>query len=566
LRVNVKVLQGRELEGISEDDLRRYGEYVTRLRQPSLRRVLSVKKDEDKLYLITPELPDGWNWIPQLPLPLDKETACSLLYSISRALDYLHTVRFRGTLQISPSEQFAVYRNSADLFLAVLPPEPLSIFYRGEYYGSPAYSPPEMGTASPASDSYGLVALLYLILTGETMISTAGGDSTEIIRRVQLGDFKPLSDCRPDLSRPLLDFFKRAVHRDPADRPSLNDWANRMRECGGRLLPQPYSANEEDNKNANRPDGELKITGFSGQGGASDLGKAELSFPAASRASGSEESADPASAPERRPLESVCFSVTAPETLRPDRSYVIDAWVHLRDQVEEILSLARQNQQFGEMFVRTKAGVRMRRGSLLTARLKIAGLFIDDPEDELPWNGDSANCSFLVTIPASTPFGDLLGQCSFHFEGIQVAKIPVLLRIGEAPVKLSVRTAESHPTAFASYSRKDTDEVLARVQGIQKALPQMDIFLDVASLRSGENWKEKLDAAIAQRDIFYLFWSKNARESQYVEREWRYALEVKGLEAINPVPLVSPLEAPPPPELAEKHFDDWVLAFMRGRA
>ena len=47
-------------------------------------------------------------------------------------------------------------------------------------------------------------------------------------------------------------------------------------------------------------------------------------------------------------------------------------------------------------------------------------------------------------------------------------------------------------TAFASYASQDRDAVLARVQGIQKALPSLDVFLDVASLRSGQRWKEQL--------------------------------------------------------------------------
>jgi hypothetical protein len=37
------------------------------------------------------------------------------------------------------------------------------------------------------------------------------------------------------------------------------------------------------------------------------------------------------------------------------------------------------------------------------------------------------------------------------------------------------------------------------------------------------------------------------------------------LEFIDPVPLVSPEQVPPPPELATKHFNDWILAFRSVR-
>jgi hypothetical protein len=45
--------------------------------------------------------------------------------------------------------------------------------------------------------------------------------------------------------------------------------------------------------------------------------------------------------------------------------------------------------------------------------------------------------------------------------------------------------------------------------------------------------------------------------------EWRTALDMRGIEYIEPVPLVSPEEVPPPEELSELHFNDWVIPYMR---
>ena len=72
---------------------------------------------------------------------------------------------------------------------------------------------------------------------------------------------------------------------------------------------------------------------------------------------------------------------------------------------------------------------------------------------------------------------------------------------------------------------------------------------------------QRLEEEIVARDAFYLFWSSHARESEWVEREWRIALQRKGLEFIEPVPLESPTSAPPPTELACLHFDEWTLAY-----
>jgi hypothetical protein len=105
--------------------------------------------------------------------------------------------------------------------------------------------------------------------------------------------------------------------------------------------------------------------------------------------------------------------------------------------------------------------------------------------------------------------------------------------------------------------------VLGRIQGIQKIAPKMDIFLDVMSLRSGQHWEEELLRVIPASDIFYLFWSEHAKKSKWVEMEWRCALRERGVGFIDPIPLQSPDESPPPPELSSLHFNDWALAYRR---
>jgi hypothetical protein len=100
---------------------------------------------------------------------------------------------------------------------------------------------------------------------------------------------------------------------------------------------------------------------------------------------------------------------------------------------------------------------------------------------------------------------------------------------------------------------------------MRKAAPEMEIFLDVLSLRSGQDWEAELSKVIPKSDVFYLFWSENAQRSEWVEREWRFALDAKGIGFIDPVPLADPEEVPPPPDLAALHFNDGLLPFIRGK-
>lgn len=61
----------------------------------------------------------------------------------------------------------------------------------------------------------------------------------------------------------------------------------------------------------------------------------------------------------------------------------------------------------------------------------------------------------------------------------------------------------------------------------------------------------------------------SAHESQWVEKEVRYALDHKhgqqdGLPEIVPVILDGPREAPPPAYLSEYHFNDKFNYFIKG--
>lgn len=66
-------------------------------------------------------------------------------------------------------------------------------------------------------------------------------------------------------------------------------------------------------------------------------------------------------------------------------------------------------------------------------------------------------------------------------------------------------------------------------------------------------------AEIDKRDILFLCWSKYARDSKWVDAEWRYAFKNKGPDSIEPVPIDPPGSCPPPDELSRKHFNDKLL-------
>ena len=265
------------------------------------------------------------------------------------------------------------------------------------------------------------------------------------------------------------------------------------------------------------------------------------------------------------------FSVTTPSVMAPGQAHVVDVWVHHLEQRQRVIELAQQEYAEKSIRIKSKSGIEVARGTVLTIRLDMPGFEIDDPEDIVLWGGDIGNATFPVLVPASITNGPHRGTVAVFANGLQCAKVHFVVEVGTsstqpAPADVTSETRVVR-TAFASYAHDDQSEVSGRIQGMVKALPSLQVFMDVFSLRSGEDWQARLLQEIQACDIFYLFWSRAASQSEWVDREWRLALRHRGIAYINPVPLCRPEEAPPPSELAGKlHFNDWMLSLMRGQA
>lgn len=269
-------------------------------------------------------------------------------------------------------------------------------------------------------------------------------------------------------------------------------------------------------------------------------------------------------------IDKVHFSVASPPSAQPGQKFIVAVWAHLERQRAEVERRVQQAhpQTDAPPVIRPKGPFKIERGTTLFVRLKFTDLHVDSPEDVILWDGEIGNASFEVAIPSETAEGVKSGLVSVHWEGgLQIARVPLQILVAAKAVPTASTTQPIHHIrkAFASYANPDRDEVLRAIQGMQKIAPDLDVFLDVVELRSGEDWEKRLWQVIPESDVFYLFWSAAAKASPWVEKEWRCALTSRGDEFIDPFPLVSPEEVRPPEELSKKHFNDWILAYRRGR-
>ncbi len=267
--------------------------------------------------------------------------------------------------------------------------------------------------------------------------------------------------------------------------------------------------------------------------------------------------------------ENVNFAVSFPGVMMAAESYIVDVWLFLEEQRNRLLERIKEESN-EKLSLKSEGSVVIERGSVITAGLSIDGLTIEPPEKTLTWTGSLNNSSFMVTVPGNASEGSKIGRVCFYINGLEVARlhfkflISIKLKEEFKPAN-SFTYASKYRTAFASYASDDRNEVLARVQGLEKA--GVEVFMDVRNLRSGQRYEEILLEKIRDTDVFYLFWSKAAKKSEWVKKEWEYALNNRGIDVINPIPLESPDVVPPPPELSQVlHFGDWTLAYKRAKS
>jgi hypothetical protein len=269
----------------------------------------------------------------------------------------------------------------------------------------------------------------------------------------------------------------------------------------------------------------------------------------------------------------VAFSVFAPAIARPRSSFVVSVWASLADAIDESERDAPRASQRAEMLRRASAGgrlieagtrppVRIPSSSELAIAIDLPDFDVAEPVDVFTWEGEIAQLAFVVRAGDVAP-GSYPGTARVSRFGLLLTRIVFEITIGTETVEQPVRRDRPQRnirSAFASYASADRHDVLQRVQGIRAT--GVDVFLDVLTMRAADDWESQLMQAIRERDVLYLFWSPAARDSQWVDREWRAGLAERGLDFIWPVPLTDPRDAPPPEELRSRHFNDDILAHI----
>lgn len=269
--------------------------------------------------------------------------------------------------------------------------------------------------------------------------------------------------------------------------------------------------------------------------------------------------------PSRLTTEAVSFNAYHPKEVAPQAWEPLLVYTAL-DSVQGLAAVAADAEQRlagrREQFrPATAAGEsRMTRGTMLTFVPTLPGFRFNPPSLTVAWEEDVQRNEFRMRAETAAPGLAANGSIQIFTGPLLRAEIPLSVFVqqaggrGDVPGGFARSFARAYRKIFASYSRKDTP-IVRSCESAAQAMGDR-YLIDVSLLRSGEQWDGRLMQAIADADVFQLFWSPNAAASPAVEREWRYALALLA----NHPGFVRPVywSATPhriPAELGSIHFD-----------
>ncbi|GJL64320.1 MAG: hypothetical protein NPIRA04_29740 [Nitrospirales bacterium] len=208
-----------------------------------------------------------------------------------------------------------------------------------------------------------------------------------------------------------------------------------------------------------------------------------------------------------------------------------------------------------------KAKVRIKPRAEILIVPELSDCEINPPQAKVIWLENWHRVEFRVRpLSASTGLRSKRvrkGLISFYVGPVLVGVVQLSIKVQATKPKMKSKRLDQHTTVapfnavFVSYSHEDTF-IVDELEKAYKLLP-MEYLRDVQILRSGDKWNSVLLEKIEEADLFQLCWSKAAKESPYVEQEWRHALKQSREGFILPLYWEKPMPVPPS-ELSALHF------------
>lgn len=271
--------------------------------------------------------------------------------------------------------------------------------------------------------------------------------------------------------------------------------------------------------------------------------------------------AAPRAAPPREPVRQDLDATTfAPSHASGGSRFLIQCWLHHPSDFEFVSHEARKADPSAVACPTTPMTLFAERGSRVEVRIESDGLQITELSHSIDFSGRPAPLFFIAGMPRWPARSKFFVTIRFFQRSIPIGRSTFRIERGKTvDSQTSPARIKPYRHAFLSYASSDRVRVLEIAQAFSRT--GTEVFQDVLSLEPGDRWQQELFKKIDYADLFMLFWSNSAKNSEWVIREAEYALARRD-RLRNRSPDIVPyiLEGPPvplpPQSLSELHFND----------
>ena len=222
--------------------------------------------------------------------------------------------------------------------------------------------------------------------------------------------------------------------------------------------------------------------------------------------------------------DEVYSSVFAPSEVKPKTHLMVQVYLHLLEESNEVERLAVEADKKAERRDYKPLQTRLKTGDVVNVELNIYGeSLLSNSTKTIRWQGKFTKCAFDYFVPANLNIEELSCEVNLYVNGVLVGDMRFLTDIVERPRKLNSEIiSRMFKRIFISYAHQDS----ARVRDFALAYKAqgVDYFFDRDKLGAGDVFEEKIFEYIDSADLFILCWSANAANSEYVGRERRRAM------------------------------------------
>lgn len=222
---------------------------------------------------------------------------------------------------------------------------------------------------------------------------------------------------------------------------------------------------------------------------------------------------------------SVNSSVFAPSEVRRGDYMMVQVFLYQDGEEKAVFRKASEVDSTAQRRNYTPLNVMLKHGDIVKVMLAVTGtgVEIEEPAQELIWNGHYTDCQFGVFVTERFKASILISTVTLSVNGVPAGRMMFKTTIVNQPHKLYAEIhSKTFNKIFISYSHKDE----LRVKYIAEAYRAqgVDYFFDRHYLKGGDVYPVKIKEYIDSADLFILCWSKNAAESNYVSFELKQAL------------------------------------------